>query len=161
MASDCHLKLDGIVGESTHAQHAGEIEVMAWSWGVSRPNPMAGGGAGSGGIGRAQPGELHFTHAYDKASPILAKKCAQGVHIPTAVATVRRAGANQSDFMRVTMREVLVLSCTPSVSAAGDAFESVSLAYKTIEFAYRAQNPNGSLGDEVKFGWNIATGEVT
>jgi hypothetical protein len=36
-ASDIFLKIGDIKGESTDAKHANEIEVLAWSWGVSGP----------------------------------------------------------------------------------------------------------------------------
>ena len=35
-AVDMFLKLDGIPGESTDKTHANEIDVLAWSWGMSR-----------------------------------------------------------------------------------------------------------------------------
>jgi hypothetical protein len=47
MPVDLFLKLAGIDGESTDAKHKGEIDVLAWSWGLSQdrgPAPPAGGG---------------------------------------------------------------------------------------------------------------------
>ena len=76
MAADTHIKFDGVEGESTHQDHKGEIEVLSWTWGVSNASGVVSGG-GSG-RGKASPGEFHLTHTYDKASPVLAKKCAQG-----------------------------------------------------------------------------------
>jgi type VI secretion system secreted protein Hcp len=35
MAVGMFLKLAGIAGESDDARHKGEIDVLAWSWGVS------------------------------------------------------------------------------------------------------------------------------
>ena len=35
MAVDYFLKVDGIPGESVDAKHKGEIDVLAFSWGVS------------------------------------------------------------------------------------------------------------------------------
>jgi type VI secretion system secreted protein Hcp len=93
MAIDCNLKIDGVDGESAHKDHKGEIQVLSWSWGVTQPSTSGlGGGAGQG---KATPSSLKFTHAYDKASPVLAKQCASGKHFPTAVLTVRKAGEGQ------------------------------------------------------------------
>ena len=35
MSIDCHLKLDGVQGESTHAKHKDAIRLYNWSWGAS------------------------------------------------------------------------------------------------------------------------------
>jgi type VI secretion system secreted protein Hcp len=159
MASDTHIKFDGVDGESTHADHKGEIEVLSWSWGLSNASSAV---AGSGsGKGKASPGDLHFTHTYDKASPVLAKKCAQGVHFPTVTVTARKAGEGQKDFLKVTMKEVFITSVQSAGSSGGDVMESVSISYGSIEFGYKPQDEKGGLGGEVKFGWDVKTTKIT
>jgi type VI secretion system secreted protein Hcp len=157
MAIDTHIKFDGVEGESTQKDHKGEIEVLSWSWNVSRP-PAAPGG---GGTAKAQPGDLVFMHTYDKASPILAKKCAQGTHFPTVALTARKSGEGQKDFFKVTMKEVFITSVAPSGGAGGDIIESVSMSYTHIDFSYKPQTAAGGLGGEVKFGWNVKTSKIT
>lgn len=158
MSTDCHIKFDGVDGEAAHKDHKGEIEVLSWTWGVSQPS---GGSAGGGsGRGKAVPGEFHFTHLYDKASPVLAKQCASGKHFKDAKLTARKAGEGQKDFLVITMKEVFVSSVQPSGSSGGDVVESVSFSYKDIEFAYKPQDDKGGLGGEVKFGWNVASTET-
>jgi len=157
MSSDSHIKFDGVEGESTHKDHKGEIEVLSWTWGVSQPSGPAGGGSGKG---KAIPGDFHFVHRYDKASPVLAKKCAQGVHFKDAKLTARKAGEGQKDFLVLTMKEVFITGVQPSGSSGGDIMESVSCSYKDIEFAYKAQDDKGAAGGEVKFGWNVPTTET-
>ena len=44
MASDIFLKIDGIKGEATDVSHPNEIEVVSWSWGVSKVFISSGGG---------------------------------------------------------------------------------------------------------------------
>jgi len=158
MAIDSHIKFDGVEGESTHKDHKGEVEILSWTWGVS--NASLGSGTGSG-KGKANPGDLHFTHHYDKASPVLAKKCAQGVHFPSVVITSRKAGEGQKDFLKITMKEVFITSVQPSGSSGGDIMESVSMSYQSIDFAYKPQDEKGGLGGEVKFGWNVKTTIIT
>ncbi len=94
-AGDMFLKVKGakhgdingdVDGEATHKDHKGEIEVLSWSWGVTNNSATAGGGSGKG---KGDPGLFSFTHVYDKASPVLAKKCTQGVHFPTVTMTCR------------------------------------------------------------------------
>jgi len=158
MAIDTHIKFDGVEGESTDSAHKGEIDVLSWSWGVSNAGAGSGGGSGTG---RATPGDLQFTHVYDKASPVLAKKCAQGRHFPTVVLTNRKSGEGQKDFLRITMKEVFIASVGPSGGSGGDILESVSMRYGHIEFSYKPQTPSGGLGGEVKFGWNVKTSKIT
>lgn len=157
MAIDTHIKFDGVEGESTHKDHKGEIEILSWSWGVNNASATAGGGSGKG---KGEPGQLNFMHLYDKASPVLAKKCAQGVHFPTATITARKAGEGQKDFLKITMKEVFITAVHPSGSSGGDIAESVSMSYGDIEFAYKPQDDKGGLGGEVKFGWNAKTTEI-
>ena len=159
MAIDTHIKFDGIQGESTHVDHKGEVEVLSWSWGVSRAGAVHVGGGSS--VGKAQPADLHIMHNYDKASPLLAKKCAQGVHFPVVVLTTRKAGEGQKDFLKITMKEVFITSVAPSGGGGGDIVESVSMSYGQIDFSYKPQNETGALGGEVKFGWNVKTSVIT
>src|SRR5512138_1737544 len=158
MAIDNHIKFDGVEGESIHKDHKGEIEVLSWTWGVSNANLGSGTGSGKG---KANASDLHFTHLYDKASPILAKKCAEGKHFPTVVMTARKSGEGQKDFLKITMKEVFITSVQPSGGGHGDIMESVSMSYQKIDFAYKPQDEKGALGGEVKFGWNTKTTEIT
>ena len=61
MAVDVFLKLGDIKGESKDAKHAGEIDVLSWSWGVSQTGTM--GVGGGGGAGKANFSDLNFMHA--------------------------------------------------------------------------------------------------
>jgi type VI secretion system secreted protein Hcp len=48
-----------------------------------------------------------------------------------------------------------------SAGTGGDELvESIALAYGHIAFSYRPQDSKGALGGEVKFDWNVRTGEV-
>lgn len=158
MAIDTHIKFDGVDGESVHADHKGEIEILSWTWGVHNESALTGGGSGKG---KAQPGNLVITHVYDKASPVLAKKCAQGVHFKEAVLTARKSGEGQKDFLKVSLKEVFITSVNPSSGSDGSILEQVSMSYAQIDFAYKAQDEKGALGGDVKFGWNVKTTVIT
>jgi type VI secretion system secreted protein Hcp len=158
MASDVHIKFEGVDGEATHKDHKGEIEVLSWSW--SAVNGSASKSGGGSGKGKGDPGDFSFTHVYDKASPVLAKKCVQGVHFPTVVVTARKSGEGQKDFLKVTMKEVFITAVGPAGGSSGEIMENVSMSYGDVEFAYKPQDDKGGLGGEVKFGWNAKTTEV-
>ena len=152
MASDSHIKFDGVEGESAHADHKGEIEVLSWHWGVNNAYSPTGTG---GGVGKANFQELSFQHAYDKASPNLAKKCAGGEHFPTATLTCRKTGGEAVDFLKITMKKVFITSVSPGGSSGGDLMESVTVMCDQIEFEYKPQDDKGKLGGPVKFGYDI------
>ena len=158
MATDVHIKFDGIDGESTDRDHKGEVRVLTWGWGVAQAAVAAGAGSGTG---KATPADFVFTHEYDKASPLLAKRCAQGKHFATVVLSARKAGEGQKDFLKVTMKEVFITSVQVAGQGDGAPQESVSLRYGTIEFGYKPQDARGALGAEVKFNWDLKSGKVT
>jgi type VI secretion system secreted protein Hcp len=157
MAIDTHIKFDGVDGEATHQDHKGEIEVLSWSWSVTNSSNVTGGGSGKG---KANPGEFNFSHQYDKASPVLAKKCAQGVHFPTVTITARKSGEGQKDFLKVIMKEVFITSVSPSTSGE-DLTEDVRMSYASIDFAYKPQDGKGGTGGDVKFGWDVKAAKFT
>ena len=159
MAIDTHIKFDGVEGESIHKDHKGEIDVLSWSWGVSNASGV-GSGTGSG-RGKATAQDLHFNHYYDKASPVLAKQCASGKHFKEVVITSRKAGEGQKDFMKITMKEVFISSVSNSGGSDGGIMESVSMSYASVDFSYKAQDEKGTMGGEVKFGWNTKTTVIT
>lgn len=158
MSTDTHIKFDGVEGEATHADHKGETELLSWSWGVSNAVGLPGTGSGKG---KAEPQQLHITHLYDKASPVLAKKCAQGVHFKEVVLTARKSGEGQKDFLKATLKEVYITSVSTNGGSGGELHEQVSMSYGSIDFAYKAQDEKGTLGGEVKFGWNVKTTTIT
>ena len=158
MTIDTHLKIAGVDGESTHKDHKGEIDLLGWQWDV-RQESTAAAGTGSG-KGKGVPGQLQFTHYYDKASPVLAKNCANGKHFDQAVVTCRKAGEGQLDFLKITLKQVLVTSVAPAAASGGEISETVTLSYADIEFEYKPQDDKGALGGAVKFGWNVASTET-
>jgi type VI secretion system secreted protein Hcp len=154
---DCNLKIDGVGGESAHTAHAGEIEVLEWRWGVEQPSSAGLGGGAS--KGKAVPESFNFVHAYDKASPVLAKSCAAGKRFDSAVLTARKAGGDggQLDFLKVTLKKVMITAVSPSFARGGEVAERVAMDYDDIEFEYKEQQGDNSLGGSVKFGWDIKT----
>ena len=158
--SDIHLKLDGIKGESTDARHRDEIVVDSWTWGVANAAPPAGGG---GGTGRPSFSDLSFTHRVDRASPLLWKACAAGTALREAVLSVARGTGSSPDYLQVTLRDVRVTAVALADAAAdGQApTETVSLAFAKVDYAYRAQRPNGSLDAPVAFGYDLKRNRVT
>ena len=90
MAMDMFVKIGKLEGESKDSVHKGEIDVLAWSWGLSNSgSAQMGTGAGTG---KVNVQDLSFTKWIDKSSTVLMMGCAKGTHYDEATLTVRKAG---------------------------------------------------------------------
>ena len=154
MASDYLLKLEGIKGESLDAKHKDEIEIESFSWGATQPAAVASGG---GGAGKVSFQDIHFTARVNVASPNLMVACASGQHIKEATLTVRKAGRDQLEYYIVKLSDILVSSYQTGGSEGANALpvDQFSLNFAQIEFEYKSQKPDGTLGATVKGGWDL------
>jgi type VI secretion system secreted protein Hcp len=153
MAIDYFLKLDGIPGESTDAKHKDEIDVLAFSWGVSQAK--APGSGGGGGSGKAVFDDLLVVARTSKASPKLWLACASGQHIKSAVLTCRKPGKAPFEFLKITLTDVLVSSYEIDGSDEEPPLDQVALAFAKVETVYTPQDPSGKAGPPVKAGWDV------
>ena len=155
MASDYLLKIDGIKGESTDSKHKDEIEIESFSWGASNPGSFA--SASGGGAGKVNFQDVHFTSRVNVASPNLMLACATGQHIKSAILTVRKAGKEQQEYYIVKLSDMLVSSYQSGGSEGSNALpvDQFALNFAKIEFEYKSQKPDGTLGAPVKGGYDL------
>jgi len=155
MATDYFLKIDGIEGESDDSKHKNEIMLESWSWGESNAGSAA--HASGMGAGKVSMQDFHFVMHVNKATPKLMLACATGEHIKKAVLTCRKAGKEQQEYLKVQMEDLVVTSYSTGGSAASDAIplDQISLNFTKIEFEYKQQNKDGSLGGSVKAGYDV------
>jgi len=152
---DYFLKIDGIEGESQDSKHKGEIEIESWSFGeVQTGTASHGGGLGAG---RVQMHDFNFVMKINKASPKLFLACARGDHIKSAILTCRKAGKDQQEYLKVTFSDILVSSFQTSGSGGADVLpmDQISLNFSKIEFEYREQKPDGTLGGAIKAHYDL------
>ena len=104
--------------------------------------------------GRAAFGDFTFVDTVSKASPLLMFAVASAQHIPSAVLSVRRTDLFQTEFVRITLSDVLITSYQPQ---PGDIRpnEQFSVTYARIQFDYWVINPDGSQGEQTTRCWNI------
>jgi type VI secretion system secreted protein Hcp len=178
---DYFLKIDGIEGESQDAKHKGEIDIKSWGWVVEQaPNQLTSGGLGAG---RSQFGPLCFTAWISKASPKLFVVCATGDVLKKATLTCRKAGTDQQGYYKIILSDFLVSwvaqdgsggarSTAPALptrtidraplshpeAGGGDIYpiEHFQLSYNRIEFEYKMQKADGSLGGTLKVGYDLS-----
>jgi type VI secretion system secreted protein Hcp len=152
MSMDQFMKIDTLKGESVDKTHAGEIDVLAWSWGLSNS-----GSAGGAGAGKVNVQDLSFTKYVDKSTPDLLLAACNGKHYGTALLTVRKAGEKPLEYLKITMTEVLITSVSTGGSGGEDRLtENVTLNFAAVKVDYIEQKKDGSAGDKPSMNWNVA-----
>jgi type VI secretion system secreted protein Hcp len=154
---DYFLKLDGIQGESQDSKHKNEIEIESFSWGANQTGTAShGGGMGAG---RVQMQDFQFVKRIDKASPKLMLACASGDHVKSAILVCRKAGKEQQEYLKITFTDLLVSSYVTTGSGAGDIIpmDQIALNFSKVEFEYKEQKPDGTLGGAIKAFYDMKT----
>jgi type VI secretion system secreted protein Hcp len=148
-ASDMFLKLTGIKGESTDSKHAGEIDVLSWSWGMSTGTARVKRGT----IAPQCIQDLALTKLTDSATPQLIMNGVLGQVAKEGYLTMRKAGKEQQEFLVIKMTDVLVTSYQTGGAAGSEQnlVDNVVLSFSRIEGEYKKQRADGSLGDAVSF----------
>jgi type VI secretion system secreted protein Hcp len=155
MAVDMFLKLNGVAGESKDKVHTNEIDVLAWSWGMSNSGTAhVGGGAGAG---KVSVQDLTLTKYVDSSSPKLMLACCNGTHYPSAQLTVRKAGGNPVEYIKVKIETVLI-SGLSNFTAQNDErmTEALTLNFAKVSMDYTPQDDKGAAGTAIPFAWDIA-----
>jgi len=124
MSFDAFLKLDGIKGESQDYKHKNEIDIISFGMSLSQKGVQATGGGG--GAGKVSYEDIHFIKKFDASSPLLLLNCSCGAHIKEATFTVRKAGGNQLEYLKIKLTDVLVSSYKPHGSSQQNEFHSIN-----------------------------------
>ena len=155
MALDMFIKIGDLKGESVDKKHKEDIDVLAWSWGVSNSGSAhVGGGAGTG---KANVQDLSFTKYIDKCTPDLLLASCNGKHYDKATLVVRKAGETPLEYLTVTMTEVIVTSVSTGGSGGEDRLtENVTLNFAEVKVDYIEQTKGGGTGAKPSMNWKIA-----
>ncbi|HOB45935.1 MAG TPA: type VI secretion system tube protein Hcp [Zoogloea sp.] len=155
MAVDMFMKIATIKGESRDDKHKDEIDVLAWSWGLSQSGSTHVGHGG--GAGKVNVQDLSFTKYIDSASNALILGCCKGTHYPEVLLTVRKAGDTPLEYIKITMKEVIVASVQTGGSGGEDRLtENVTLNFGAFKFEYQPQDAKGAPEGGPKIvGWDI------
>ncbi|HEY6556246.1 MAG TPA: type VI secretion system tube protein Hcp [Polyangiaceae bacterium] len=155
MAVDSFLKIEGVKGESEDAKHKGEIDVLSWSWGATQAGTTHTGSGG--GAGKVSVKDLAVVKYVDRASPTLNNMCFSGSHLKQAVLTVRKAGGEALEYVKITMEDLIVSSVEINGSAGQERLtENVNFNFSRVKYDYTPQKADGSGDAAVTFGWDIA-----
>ncbi len=155
MAVDMFLKLGDIKGESSDDKHRDEIDVLSWSWGMEQHmgTSPAGGGVGAG---KVSVHDLSVTKYIDKASPGLMLACCNGEHFKEALLTVRKAAKTAIEYLKITLKDVIVSSMAVGGSTGQDRQpETITFNFAEFGTQYTPQKPDGTADALVEVGWSI------
>jgi type VI secretion system secreted protein Hcp len=83
--------------------------------------------------------------------------CCNGKHFKEAVLTVRKAGEKPLEYIKITMKEVIVANISTGGSGGEDRLtENLTLNFAEFKIEYVPQKPDGSGDAAVEAAWNIA-----
>jgi type VI secretion system secreted protein Hcp len=135
------LKVEGVTGESSDADHKGEIDVVSWSWGLQASLDASTGQAS----GRRRLSELQIVKRVDRSSPTLMDFVKTNKPVKNVTLTVRKAGKTPLKYFTIELKDARVTSVkTESVDA--ELVERVSLGFVEITVTYIQQDSTGAKG---------------
>src|ERR1700724_1216978 len=148
MAVDMFLKIAGVDGESKDKSHPMEIDVLAWSWGLSNSGSAhVGGGAGAG---KVNVQDISITKWVDSSSPKLMLAACDGKHFKDATLVVRKAGEKPVEYLKIKVEEVLITSISTGGSGGEDRLtENVTLNFAKVSLDYVPQDEKGAAGTTI------------
>lgn len=154
MAVDMFIKIDTIEGESKDKSHGKEIDVLAWSWGMSQSgSAQMGPGMGSG---KVNIQDLSFTKYMDASSSVLMLACCNGQHIKEATLVVRKAGENPLEYLKIKLNDLIITNISTGGSGGEDRLtENITLNFAKVAVDYTAQNAQGGAAGTYSMTWDI------
>ncbi len=159
MATEIFLKLDDIAGETLKTGHAGEIEILSYSWGASQSGTRQFGTGG--GSGQANVQDLGIAKYMDSATPPMFEKLLTGKHFDKGILSVRKVGGGKPlDYLVIEMEEVMISSYQSGTSTGGDdrITEHMTLNFARFKMTYTVQDVNGAAKSKIPVSYDIAAG---
>lgn len=148
------------------------IEVDSWSHVIRQPKSASASTTGGHTAERCEHDEMIFVKDIDSASPKLWQAASQGLVTPDVEITFYRANGQTGSFdgntansrvkyLVIRLKNVLVSSVAPSVSADGFPKETFGLKYSAVQWEYMASKLDGTAAAVTGTGsWNLATNEA-
>lgn len=163
---EIHLKMQGnqqgvFKGESSSKAHSDEIEVAAFSWGMSR---LQAGAQSSTKVGRPSIQAVTITKYVDSASIQIMNALLTNETIKTAVISwSKSSGANTTDdFFTVKLTNAAVVSVQVSADSEhggeGMGSEVVTLSFQRFDVDYKKQSTMGLMQSAGQSGYDLASG---
>lgn len=154
MAFSGYLKIDDIPGESLRSGHEEEIVVSSFSWGAHRSAFRNSGGQRESGLPEVQA--MSISKDYDASSPYLALACIKAKNLGDVVLTLRKdQGDEHSDYLTITMTNVLVESYNTGGGGGGNPIDNITLSFDSITQKYIQDANDLTAGGEHEMEYDI------
>jgi type VI secretion system secreted protein Hcp len=154
IAANAYLKIADIKGESSTRGHRDEIDVLSWSWGMSKNAQTTGASRRTGASICVE--DLIITKHHDGASPELYQALSGGTSFAAATLAVRKPGGKH-DYILYEMSNVTVTSVsTGDTGDEAQISETIGLKFQTVKGTYTPGNQDGSAGQPET--WTAQTG---
>src|SRR4029078_8846820 len=125
----------------------------SFSWGLNQTG--AHGAGGGGGAGKVSVHDISITTFVDKASPELMLHCANGKHIKEGLITVRKAGENPVEYLKIKLTDILVSGVQHAGHGDDPLSENLSLNFAKFQMESQEQGSDGKAkGGPVTMGWD-------
>jgi type VI secretion system secreted protein Hcp len=159
MAIDAFLQLGDLKGESPVKDFEEQIQLLAWSWGLSQSGTLHTGTGG--GAGKVNVQDLSFTHFVDTSSPPIIHACCKGTHFEEAILTLRKAGGEALPYLVITLTDIIITSVSTGGSGGEDQqTENVTLNFAKFKYSYQPQDKTGAKkGGSIDVEYDIAANE--
>jgi len=139
--ADMFLKVEGVTGEASDADHKGEIDVMSWSWAMDAPVTMTTGAA----AGMVSVGELHIVKHVDQSSPTLMRFLRNRKPVSSAQLIVRKAGTTPLEYFTIDLQNVRINGLRAE-SHDSELIEHLRLGFQKMRVSYTPQGSTGARG---------------
>jgi len=135
------LKVEGVTGEASDADHKGQIDVMSWSWAMDAPVSMTTGAAS----GMVSVGELHIVKHVDQSSPTLMRFLRNRKAVSSAQLVVRKAGTTPLEYFTIDLQNVRINGLRAE-SHDSELIEHLRLGFQKMRVSYTPQGSTGARG---------------
>src|SRR5262245_52054790 len=137
MALDAYIQIKDIPGEALDGEHKEWIQIQEMQHDMHQKASPSQEDIGGITSAKAEHEPLRFRKAIDKATPVLAEKCASGEHIPTiTIDLMRSSGKARIKFMKIELAEAIISDISLAGKAEGEDVPSewISLRYGKIKW---------------------------
>ena len=142
-------RIDGIAGDSTSAQHVGEVDLTGVRAGLT-----GAGAALCGATAKVTFDPIVVEKQVDRSSVLLAAKAATGAPVKTVRITLLSTGAKPIAFLTYDLTDVRVVSIR-QVKRGNTLTEEVAFDFSRIAYTFVPRNADGSAGASIRFCFDI------
>lgn len=149
------LEVEGIPGESTHAAHPGEIDVLSWQWGMTQTVIRSPGSGNT--TGKVNYRDIQITKSIDRSTPLLMAAASEGKHWKQAALYALKEGRNPQETKVITMKDIVVTSIQLGGASGNEPLtETITMQFNQVQVDYQPTDPQGNPLDKlISFVWDI------